>query len=97
MINDKEKPLRREKSDAAVFVTDLRLRYDVVESLHQAVDVDAVGQRALLDVLEMRGGASDAAHAGIHEDFDGVGIFLDNLHDAHILCNRHANNLLCEM
>ena len=55
-----------------------------------SIDIDAMSQCALLDVFKMRGGAAEAAHAGIHEDLDGVGVFLDNLHNAHILGNRHV-------
>ena len=93
MVN--EKPLRRINPIQRFALPDLRLRYGGVEFLHQAVDVDAVRQSALLDVFEMRGGTADATHAGIHEDLDCVGILLDNLFDAHIFRNRHAKNLPC--
>jgi len=75
---------------AAVFSCKSACGDSFVQTLHQGVDVDAVRERTLLDVLEVRGGAADAAHAGAHEYGDSVRIFPDNLSDAHIFRYGHT-------
>ena len=71
-----------------------RLADGLVERVDERVDVDAVRHRALLDVLEVRRRAAEAAHARVHEDVHGVGVLLNDVDDAHILGDSHNINLL---
>ena len=55
-----------------------------IEGGHEKVDVETVGCSTLLNVLEMSGGAADAAHAAVHESFDSLRVLLNNFEDTHI-------------
>ena len=48
-----------------------------------------MGQRALLDVLKVGGGAADAAHAEALQHLHGSRIFLYGLHNTHLFGDQH--------
>ena len=48
-----------------------------------------MGHSALLDVLEMRRSAAEAAHAGIYEYVNRIRVLLDNFQNAHVFCDSH--------
>ena len=79
----------RIKSSVSVLLSD-----SGVQVADEAVDVDAVGQSALLDVLDVSGSAAQAAHAGIPEDLSRVRVLLYDLEYAHIFSYSHFINLL---
>ena len=74
---------------AAVFRLLFSRSDSLVETFHESVNVDAVCQGTLLDVLKMSSSAAEAAHAGIHEYLYGIRIFLNDFHDAHVFCDCH--------
>ena len=79
---------------AAVFRLLFSRSDSLVETFHESVNVDAVCQGTLLDVLKMSSSAAEAAHAGIHEYLYGIRIFLNDFHDAHVFCDCHVRTLL---
>ena len=68
--------------------------YSIVEVADEGIDVNAVSQCTLFDVFEVGGSAAKAAHAGVNEYVNGVGVLLDNFDDAHVFSDSHYKILL---